>query len=110
MLKMLYEDELQRALQEDGSSSSSFISPKSLLSGVIMSNLSSGKYAKFISDRSGQEFPYSEMVKEWNGSLVHVSEFERKQPQLEPKPHYSRSTRIIKCKTCKNRTCCCTEY
>jgi len=28
MLKMLYEDELQRALQEDGSSSSSFISPK----------------------------------------------------------------------------------
>ncbi len=27
-LKMLYEDELQRALQEDGSSSSSFITPK----------------------------------------------------------------------------------
>ena len=28
VLKMLYEDELQRALQEDGSSSSSYISPK----------------------------------------------------------------------------------
>ena len=28
MLKMLYEDELQRALQEDGSASSSFITPK----------------------------------------------------------------------------------
>ena len=28
-LKLLYEDELQRALQEDGSSSSSFITPKS---------------------------------------------------------------------------------
>jgi len=28
MLKMLYEDELNRALQEDGSSSSSFITPK----------------------------------------------------------------------------------
>ena len=28
MLKMLYEDELQRALQEDGSSSSTYISPK----------------------------------------------------------------------------------
>ena len=28
MLKMLYEDELQRALNEDGSSSSSFITPK----------------------------------------------------------------------------------
>ena len=27
-LKMLYEDELQRALQEDGSSSSTFITPK----------------------------------------------------------------------------------
>ena len=28
MLKMLYEDELARALEEDGSSSSSFITPK----------------------------------------------------------------------------------
>lgn len=49
--------------------------------------LSSGKYAKFISDRSGQEFPYSEMVIEWNGARVHVSEFEKKHPQLEPRPH-----------------------
>jgi len=32
-------------------------------------------------------FPYKEMVKEWNGSRVHVSEFEPKQPQLQPKPH-----------------------
>ena len=52
-----------------------------------MSSLSSGKYAKFISDRSGQEFPYSEMVIEWNGARVHISEFEKKHPQLEPKPH-----------------------
>ena len=52
-----------------------------------MSNLARGKYAKFISDRSGMEFPYKEMVKEWNGSRVHVSEFEPKQPQLEPKPY-----------------------
>ena len=28
MLKMLYEDELKRALEEDGSSSSTFITPK----------------------------------------------------------------------------------
>ena len=49
-----------------------------------MSKLSSGKYAKAISDRSGMEFPYNEMVKEWNGSFVHISEFEAKQPQLEP--------------------------
>ena len=52
-----------------------------------MSNTASGKYAKFISDRSGMEFPYKEMVREWNGSRVHISEFEPKQPQLEPKPH-----------------------
>ena len=43
----------------------------------------SGKYAKAISDRSGMEFPYKEMVKEWNGSLVHKSEFEAKHPQQE---------------------------
>ena len=49
-----------------------------------MSNLAKGKYAKAISDRSGMEFPYQEMVREWNGSLGHVSEFEAKQPQLEP--------------------------
>ena len=28
------------------------------------------------------EYPYSEMVKEWNGSFVHYSEFEPKQPQI----------------------------
>ena len=52
-----------------------------------MPKYASGKYAKAISDRSGMEFPYREMVREWNGSFVHVSEFEPKQPQLEPKPH-----------------------
>ena len=49
--------------------------------------LSSGKFAKFISDRSGSEFPYSEMVIEWNGARVHISEFERKHPQLEPRAY-----------------------
>ena len=44
-----------------------------------------GKYAKAISDRSGMAFPYNEMVKEWNGSFVHRSEFEEKHPQLEPR-------------------------
>ena len=52
-----------------------------------MAKLSSGKYAKAISDRSGMEFPYNEMVKEWNGSTVHTSEFERKHPQLDPRYH-----------------------
>ena len=48
-----------------------------------------GKYAKFISDRSGMEYPYTEMVKEWNGSRVHKSEFEPKTPQDNPKRHTS---------------------
>ena len=49
-----------------------------------MPKFASGKYSKAISDRSGMEFPYNEMVKEWNGSFVHQSEFESKHPQLEP--------------------------
>ena len=51
-----------------------------------MPKYASGKYAKAISDRSGLEFPYREMVREWNGSIVHFSEFEPKQPQLQPRP------------------------
>ena len=52
-----------------------------------MTNFSKGKYAQFISDRSGMAVPYREMVIEWNGSRVHISEYEPKQPQLQPKPH-----------------------
>ena len=51
-----------------------------------MGGYARGKNALAISDRSGMRFPYSEMVREWNGSLVHYSEFEAKQPQLSPKP------------------------
>jgi len=51
-----------------------------------MSSFSQGKYALAISDRSGMAFPYNEMVREWNGALVHNSEYEPKQPQLQPKP------------------------
>ena len=51
-----------------------------------MGKYASGKHALAISDRSGMVFPYDEMVREWNGSLVHYSEFEAKQPQLDPKP------------------------
>ena len=47
----------------------------------------SGKYAKFISDRSGMEYPYSEMVVEWNGARVHESEYEPKTPQDRPNKH-----------------------
>jgi hypothetical protein len=51
-----------------------------------MARYASGKRALAISDRSGMAFPYDEMVREWNGSLVHTSEYEPKQPQLQPKP------------------------
>ena len=44
-----------------------------------------GKYALSISDRSGQAFPYLEMVREWTGAWVHISEYEPKSPQLEIK-------------------------
>jgi|TARA_E500000318_G_scaffold111849_1_gene132142 hypothetical protein len=47
-----------------------------------MGKFATGKRSLAISDRSGQAFPYNEMVKEWNGSLVHISEFEPKHPQI----------------------------
>ena len=50
-----------------------------------MARFAKGSRALAISDRSGAAFPYNEMVKEWNGALVHTSEFESKHPQLEPK-------------------------
>jgi hypothetical protein len=47
-----------------------------------MPKWATGKRSQSISDRSGMAFPYNEMVKEWNGSLVHYSEFEPKHPQI----------------------------
>ena len=51
-----------------------------------MTTFSQGKYALAISDRSGMAFPYNEMVRECNGAWVHMSEYEPKSPQLDPKP------------------------
>jgi len=50
-----------------------------------MTRYAPGKYAKFISDRSGMEFPYRERIQEWTGHIVHISEYEPKHPQLKPK-------------------------
>ena len=47
-----------------------------------MPKFATGKNALAISDRSGMAFPHNEMVKEWNGSLVHYSEFEPKHTQI----------------------------
>ncbi len=46
-----------------------------------------GRRSLAISDRSGMAFPYTEMVKEWNGSLVHITEYEPKSPQIDPPYH-----------------------
>ena len=50
-------------------------------------SFATGKRSKAISDRSGQAFPYKEMVKEWTGALVHITEYEPKHPQLDPPYH-----------------------
>ena len=50
-----------------------------------MAKWATGRRSQAISDRSGMAFPYQEMVKEWNGSLVHYSEFEPKHPQIRRK-------------------------
>jgi len=53
-----------------------------------MSKYSPGKYAKFISDRSGVAFPYTRSIKEWTGALVDISEYEPKPPHfiIHPPP------------------------
>jgi hypothetical protein len=50
-----------------------------------MSDYATGIYAIAISDRSGLQFPYREMVREWNGAWVHYTEYEPKSPLLEPR-------------------------
>ena len=50
-----------------------------------MAKYATGKRSQSISDRSCMAFPYTDMVKEWNGSLVHISEFEPKHPQIRRK-------------------------
>jgi len=67
-----------------------------------MSRYATGKYAKAISDRSGMEFPYREMVREWNGAFVHFTEFEPKQPQLEPKPNGADGVALLNTRTDRN--------
>ena len=69
-----------------------------------MAKYATGKYARAISDRSGMEFPYREMVREWNGSFVHISEFEPKQPQLEPKPQSGDGIALRHVRTARTET------
>ena len=61
-----------------------------------MAKYAQGKYALAVSDISGQSFPWNEMVTQWNGLFVHYSEFESKQPQLNPYPHQADATALPK--------------
>ena len=54
-----------------------------------MGAFASGKHAFGLSDRSGFRYRIKDMRKEWNGSLVHKSEFESKHEQLERQRHAS---------------------
>ena len=54
-----------------------------------------GKHAKFISDRSGFSYPYSERIREWTGLVVHISEYEAKHPQLEA-PRVTQDAQALK--------------
>ena len=51
-----------------------------------MARFAKGRNALMLSDRSGAAFPYREMVQEWNGLWVHISEYDPKQPQIDPRP------------------------
>ena len=50
-----------------------------------MAKYANGNRSLAISDRSGMAFPYQEMVTEWNGSFVHISEYDPKHPQIRRK-------------------------
>jgi len=49
-----------------------------------MTKFATGKHSLAISDRSGQAFPYLEMVREWNGAWVHFSEYEKNLHNFNP--------------------------
>ena len=42
-----------------------------------MAKFAQGRFALSISDRSGLAFPYTEMVREWNGAWVHTSDIDK---------------------------------
>ena len=52
-----------------------------------MGKFATGKYALGISDRSGFVYKLNDMRKEWTGALVGPDEYEKKQPQLDPRKH-----------------------
>jgi hypothetical protein len=54
-----------------------------------MGRFATGKFALGVSDRSGFVYRLNDMRLEWTGSLVGPEEWEKKQPQLDPRRHVS---------------------
>jgi len=52
-----------------------------------MAKFALGKFALGISDRSGFQYKLNDMKLEWTGLLVGPDEWEKKQPQLDPRRH-----------------------
>ena len=52
-----------------------------------MTKFALGKFALGISDRSGFQYKLNDMKLEWTGLLVGADEWEKKQPQLDPRRH-----------------------
>jgi len=52
-----------------------------------MTKFATGKYALGVSDRSGFVYRLNDMKVEWTGALVGPEEWEKKQPQLDPRKH-----------------------
>ena len=52
-----------------------------------MAKFALGKFALGISDRSGFQYKLNDMKLEWTGLLVGADEWEKKQPQLDPRRH-----------------------
>ncbi len=67
-----------------------------------MSKFASGKNALAISDRSGFQYPYRLMRREWNGLLVGPDEFEPKHPQLGPFRKVSDPQALVDARPVKN--------
>ena len=74
----------------------------------MTARFSQGKYSLAISDRDGQAYPYNEMVREWTGVWVHISEYEPKSPQLEIKVTGGDPQALLHARTARTEFATCT--
>jgi len=60
-----------------------------------MARYTKGKHAVAIDDRSGFKVKHKDLRKEWNGYMVHKSDWESKQPQLDPSKYFKKTANAI---------------